>query len=163
MTPENIFKPPASDVQALLEACRTHDYRGFADRYQGLPEPDAMTTAWEAADKVRATDQFPVCYDFAVRAQRERSVATMWGDIGLGLYRAMLEDDYDAYQRSRQIAESEIAFAIRMHLLEEAQLELADESPLRDDRHARLMAGYQNGNEFDQRFGLEQIKREHGI
>jgi hypothetical protein len=73
--------PAESDVNTLLAAFRAGDYRGFADRYQQLPELDAMVIAWKAADGVRGTDQFPEFYRFAVGAQREGSVRKLWGGI----------------------------------------------------------------------------------
>jgi hypothetical protein len=94
----------------------------------------------------------------------------MGGDTGLGFYNAMLAGDYDAYRELRELdLESEIADAIKMHLLEQAKSELEEPKELSDnpaariDRHKELMAAYNNGFKFSQQFGLEQIKKKHGF
>lgn len=160
---EDVTPVSEEDVNALTKAVRAADYAGFDTVYQSLPELVAMQTVWEVADRVRETAQFETCYDFGVRAQRERSVNNLWGTTGLEIYRAISEEDYEAYKRLIEACpEGEIADAIPDYLVKGAS-ELSPGDPLHHQRYARAMEGYVNGTAFRDRFNADKTIRELGV
>lgn len=122
-----------------------------------------MRTVWEVA--ARTGEAHETVYDFGLRAQKERSVKTLWGDLGWGLYQALMEGDYPAYQELRQQdPKDKTTEQIMAYLLEERKAALENPGPLQDNKpYARACTAYDNATSFGIRFERDQLERQNGI